>query len=126
MLQFALILCAVLSALFSCALPAMAQELGPVPPGGESVLTDALPSRADRPFDGTMRTIDVEGQPFTQATEVDLNSVDGPSWQVALHLPSVKPIKKGDVLLAEFYVKGKGKLGAECVFTFVFEDTGPD
>ena len=111
--------------------PAVADEAFELPAGGEPVLGEGLPRAGegddvlrDATFDGRFETVDVAGQPFERATQLDLQRLSGPIWAVQMNQPTAAAVTQGDVLVAEFYVKGKAKLGAECLFNFVFEEIG--
>jgi hypothetical protein len=55
---------------------------------------------------GTMRVIDVQGQPFRKALRIDVNRLQGEFWHTMLQALSPVPLKKGEVLLVTLYARG--------------------
>jgi len=56
---------------------------------------------------GTINTLPVSGQPFTKAVQANVTHVDGVWWHVMLQAVNAKPIRKGDALVASFFVRGR-------------------
>jgi len=55
---------------------------------------------------GTLKTIDVQGQPFKKALRMDVQRLSGEFWHTMLQALSPLPVKKGDKLLVTLYARG--------------------
>jgi GH35 family endo-1,4-beta-xylanase len=55
---------------------------------------------------GTLKTIDVQGQPFKKALRMDVQRLSGEFWHTMLQALSPLPVKKDDKLLVTLYARG--------------------
>lgn len=69
--------------------------------------------------------ITVEGQPFTKAYRAIIKEQGSSEWAVQVQAPTSSPVKKGDVMLATFYVRYvKPQESGRAQTEFVFERAG--
>jgi len=68
--------------------------------GGFHLIGPAAPRAA-------MRIIPVDGQPFTRAVQADITEPDATWWHVMFQALNTRPVRKGDALLACFWVRGR-------------------
>jgi GH35 family endo-1,4-beta-xylanase len=122
----------------AAALPVLANAEPTVPDGGTSLLPDEDGS-ADLPWGLVLETNGVDAD-IVSARPVYLR--DGPedkparallartkrnvaqAWRAQLVAPVPGSVEEGDVVYAEFWIRGKGDLGAESATEFVFEQQG--
>jgi hypothetical protein len=97
----------VLALLLSSSAPGDSPQ--PLPPGGRSML--AQPDLAGLRFSAAAETataevVAVEGMPFDQAIRVAIQQQPREAWGVQLTAETNSPIRRGDVLLVSYFLKG--------------------
>ncbi|CCW34445.1 beta-1,4-xylanase [Chthonomonas calidirosea] len=68
------------------------------------------------------QVVSVEGQPFTEALELQTLAKPQNPWDAQIVIPTVAPVHKGDVLLGIFYVRSLKAANAQT--EFIFERAG--
>ncbi len=97
----------------------------PLPPG-----TSLLGGMAAFKVNGEAAKVEVssvpaEGQPFKDALRAEIKLASNSEWTVQLQAPTSAPVKKGDAVLATFYVRSvKAQAGGVTETQFVFEKAG--
>ncbi len=79
-------------------------------PDGKSVLTpgtDGHRLNSGPNAEGEFKTIDVEGQPFKKAIRATVKKRPADVWHVQISTLLAQPVKRGDVVLISFHVRGK-------------------
>lgn len=89
--------------------PASAGSPQPLPPGGHSML--AQPGLAGLRFSAAAEiaaaeVVTVDGMPFDQALRVTIQQQPREAWRVLLTAETNAPIRRGDVLLVSYFLKG--------------------
>jgi GH35 family endo-1,4-beta-xylanase len=106
----------------SCEPPA---DAGPAPEGGSVVFSslDTLWFYADPALTASNTPVTVEGQPFERARRIAVTGSPENIWSVQLGAAVPIAVEKGDVLLAEIYVRCEKSLNetGECRGKLVFE-----
>ena len=108
----------VLLAVAFAATGAAAADEGEVPAGGEVVMA---PSPGDLFAVGDLSVESIEADGVERAARITLDRPPAQPWEAQVTAATTAPVSKGDVLLAEFFVRGKADLGAEAAIEFVFE-----
>ena len=101
------LLWAVLAAVLLCPGPARAQQEPPAPPGGVAALpADSLPGFLPSYKDDNIGIVPVAGRPFTRALRITTSQPNPPApWSVQYGIRTSAPVKKGDTLLADFWMR---------------------
>ena len=86
---------------------AWGQEDTPAPAGGVALLpADSLAGFLPSYRDDNIKIVPVTGQPFTQALSIATTLPNPPAaWSVQYGVRTVAPVKKGDTLFADFWMR---------------------
>ncbi len=104
--------------------PAVAASEAAAPSGGASVLAPEGPAAftlAGATNKVALQLVDVAGQPFDKALQLEIKEAGQSAWEVQLTSPIAAPVEKGDALLCTFYarvVKEQEAGGGETEFVF--------
>jgi GH35 family endo-1,4-beta-xylanase len=98
----------------------------PLPAGGTAIIEIANISRftlaGDARQDAQVRVVPVQGQTFNQAWNIKTMRTPGSPWLIQLVCDVAMPIKKGDVMLATFWLRGLETDTGEAFAALVFEE----
>jgi len=74
----------------------------------------------------TSRVVDVAGQPFNKALQVEILTPVPKPWSVLLIAPLLEPVRKGDVLLLSLYARTAKSMTGESLVSVHLERNGGD
>ncbi len=112
--------------------PAGASGAPPAPASDLGNGVDLLAARGAAAFEAQgdtakvqLKSVSVEGQSFTQALRADVQQPSGSEWSVQAQAKTATSVKKGDALLATFFVRSiKPQSSGIAETSFVFERAG--
>src|SRR5215213_2227026 len=73
---------------------------------------------------GRAEVVKVTGRPFDRALRLTTTTTPGVEWNLYLTAPTAAPVKKGDVVLARFWLRCHESMTGEGFTTFAFEAPG--